>query len=115
MKPAEVAATLLLTICIGHSQTITTAQARAHDGDKATVCGIVGNEHSATTSRGKPTFIDLDSAFPDQVFAIVVWDEDRQKVGILPRKGEHVCATGSINYYHGVPQIVVRTSAQLSR
>jgi hypothetical protein len=75
----------------------------------------VANEHIATSSRGKPTFIDLDAAFPDQTFAILVWDEDRQNVGALPRTGTHVCATGLISYYHGVPQIIVRSSEQLSR
>jgi hypothetical protein len=115
VKSTDFTALVLLMTSIGQSQTLTTSQARSHDGDKATVCGIVGNEYSATNSQGKPTFIDLDSAFPNQVFAILVWEEDRQKVGPLPRTGEHVCATGTINYYHGVPQIVVRSSAQFSR
>ncbi len=75
----------------------------------------MGNEHTAMSSQGKPTFIDLDSAFPEQKFALLVWDEDRQNVGEPPRKGAHVCATGVINYYHGVPQITVRSSSQLSR
>jgi hypothetical protein len=115
VKSTGFAAGLLLMTSIGQSQTLTTSQARSHDGDKATVCGIVGNEHVAMGSRGKPTFIDLDSAFPNQVFAILVWEEDRQKVGALPRTGEHVCATGSINYYHGVPRIIVRNSTQFNR
>jgi hypothetical protein len=115
MKSTDFAAVLLLMTSIGQSQTLTTSQARSHDGDQATVCGIVGNEHVALGSRGKPTFIDLDSSFPDQVFAILVWEEDLQKVGALPRRGEHVCATGSINYYHGVPQIVVRSRTQFNR
>lgn len=115
MKSTDSAAVLLLMTSICQSQTLTTSQARSYDGDKATVCGIVRNEYAAVGSRGKPTFIDLDSAFPNQVFALLVWDEDRQKVGALPRTGDHVCATGSINYYHGVPQMVVRSSAQFSR
>jgi hypothetical protein len=115
VKSTGFAAVLLVMTSIGQSQTLTTSQARSHDGDKATVCGIVGNEHVAMGSRGKPTFIDLDSAFPNQVFAILVWEEDRQKVGALPRTGEHVCATGSINYYHGVPRIIVRNSTQFNR
>jgi hypothetical protein len=76
---------------------------------------MVANEHVAMTSRGKATFNDLDSAFPNQAFTVLVWEEDRQNVGTLPRKGEHVCATGLISYYHGVPQIVVRKSEQFSK
>jgi hypothetical protein len=112
MRSIVLTVALMIGPSIGYSQTLTTAQARAHDGESAKVCGTVGNEHTAMASQGKPTFIDLDSAFPEQRFALLVWDEDRQNVGELPRTGAHVCATGVINYYHGVPQIVVRSSSQ---
>lgn len=115
MKFIDFAAALLLMPSISHAATITASQAREHDGETATVCGQVTNTHVAQGSRGKPTFMDLDSKFPDQVFAILVWDDDRPNVGALPPPGVHVCATGLISYYHGVPQIVVRSSKQLSR
>ncbi len=115
MRLIALAVAMLICPLQGRCQTLTTSQARAHDGDSAKVCGVVGNEHTAVGSQGKPTFLDLDSAFPEQVFALVVWDEDREKVGPLPHAGAHVCATGVINYYHGVPQIVVRSSSQFSR
>jgi hypothetical protein len=115
VKSIDFAAALLLVPSIGFAGTITAAQAREHDGETATVCGTVTNEHVAQGSRGKPTFMDLDSKFPDQVFAILVWDDDRTNVGPLPVTGIHVCATGLIQYYHGVPQMVVRSSKQLSR
>ncbi len=112
MRSTPFAAALLLFASIGQSQTITAAQAREHDGQTATVCGIAQNEHTASTTRGKPTFIDLDSSFPYQIFSILVWDDDRSSVGELPRTGSRVCVTGLINYYHGVPRIVVKTSGQ---
>ena len=115
MRSIAFAVALMIGPSIGNSQTLTTAQARAHDGESAKVCGTVGNQHTAMASQGKPTFLDLDSAFPEQRFALLVWDEDRENVGELPRVGVHVCATGVINYYRGVPQIVIRNSTQLSR
>jgi hypothetical protein len=115
MRRTEFAAALLLWASLGQCQTIAASQAREHDGESATVCGTAQNEHSAVASRGKPTFIDLDSAFPYQIFTILVWEQDLPNVGALPRAGTHVCATGVISYYHGVPQIVVKNSAQLSR
>src|ERR1700734_136969 len=115
MRSIAFSVLLMIGPSIGNSQTLTTAQARAHDGETAKVCGTVGNQHTAMASQGKPTFLDLDSAFPELRFALLVWDEDRQKVGELPHTGAHVCATGVINYYHGVPQITVRNSNQLSR
>ena len=64
-------------------QTISTAQARAHEGETGTVCGKIVSEKTATSSRGEPTFINLDAAYPNQVFTILVWGDDRKNVGEL--------------------------------
>jgi hypothetical protein len=56
----------------------------------------------------------LDIAYPNQIFAVVIWEEDRQKVGTLPRVGAHMCSKGVISYYHGVPEIIVRSSEQIT-
>jgi hypothetical protein len=97
------------------SQTLTTAQAKAHEGESATVCGVIAGERTATSSRGEPTFINLDSAYPKQVFTILVWGEDRKTVGDLPPSGSHVCVTGLIKDYRGVPEIEVKTKDQIGR
>lgn len=106
---------ILLMASVGQAQSLTTNQAKAHEGENATVCGTVASERTATNSRGEPTFINLDSAYPKQVFTILVWGDDRKNVGELPRVGSHVCAKGLISDYHGVPEIVVRSSGQLSK
>jgi hypothetical protein len=72
MRLTRFTATMLLMTAIGQAQTLTTAQARAHDGDNATVCGVIASEHVAAGSRGKPTFIDLDTPFPNPAFTILV-------------------------------------------
>jgi hypothetical protein len=115
MRLLAFATALLLWASIGQAQTLTTSQAKAHEGESATVCGIVASERTATSSRGEPTFINLDSAYPKQLFTILVWGEDRNNVGVLPRTGSRVCATGLITDYRGVPEIVVRSRGQLSR
>jgi hypothetical protein len=115
MKPFTFVAALLLLASIGKAQTLTSAQAKAHEGENATVCGVVAGERTATSSRGVPTFINLDSAYPKQVFTILVWGDDRGNVGELPRTGSRVCATGLIADYHGVPEIVLKSRGQLSR
>jgi hypothetical protein len=106
---------LLIGASICQSQSLKASEAKAHLGETATVCGIVAGEHTATGSRGEPTFINLDSAYPDQVFTILVWGSDRPSVGELPKLKSHVCATGLIEAYHGLPQIVVRSGKQLGR
>jgi exonuclease VII large subunit len=105
---------LAITLAPISAQSISTAQAKNHVGETATVCGKVASERTATNSNGSPTFINLDAPYPNQVFTIVIWEEDRKDIGSMPREGLHVCATGKIQLYHGVPEIVVRSSGQLS-
>jgi hypothetical protein len=95
--------------------TIAAADAKNHIGEHGTVCGKVASERTATSSKGEPTFINLDSPYPNQVFTVLVWGDDRKSVGELPREGDHVCATGAIQDYRGVPEIVVKEKSQLSR
>lgn len=95
--------------------TLSPADAKNHIGEQATVCGKVASERTATGSRGEPTFINLDAAYPHQIFTILIWGEDRSSVGPLPSDGARVCATGRIREYRGVPEIVVRRKAQVSR
>src|SRR4051812_5743318 len=47
------------------AQTITAAEASEHVGERTTVCGRIASEHTATSSRGTPTFINLDKPNPD--------------------------------------------------
>lgn len=115
MRSPLSAAILLLCAPVIHSQTLTAAQAREHEGQNATVCGIVASERQASASKGKPTYLNLDVAWPNQIFAVVIWEEDRQKVGALPRLDAHMCAKGLISYYHGVPEIIVRSSGQITQ
>lgn len=98
-----------------NGQSLSAADAKNHVGEKATVCGKVASERTATSSRGEPTFINLDAAYPNQIFTILIWGENRQNVGTLPQEGFLVCATGTIQEYRGVPEIVVRNAGQLGR
>ena len=96
-------------------QTISAADAKSHVGEKATVCGKIAGERTATSSKDQPTFINLDAAYPNQIFTILIWGEDRQNVGTLPAEGSHICATGVIQEYRGVAEIIVNSSGQLSK
>jgi hypothetical protein len=89
------------------AQTLTTAEAANHVGETATVCGDIAGEHTATSSHGTPTFINLDKPYPHQVFTLLIWGDDKQNVGQFPTSGR-VCATGKITEYHGAPEIVLR-------
>jgi hypothetical protein len=78
-----------------YPQQLTAAQAKNHEGETATVCGVVASEHTASSSRGRPTFINLDAPYPNQVFTILVWGEDRRNIGALPQSNSRICVAGS--------------------
>lgn len=98
------------------TQTIlTTAEAAQHIGETVTVCGLVVDTRYASSSRGRPTFLNLDKPYPKQVFTVVIWGEDRDKFGEPEEKyrDKHICVTGKIRSYRGVPQIQVTDPKQI--
>jgi DNA/RNA endonuclease YhcR with UshA esterase domain len=107
----------LVTIPCVHAQTkkITAAEAKGHIGDRATVCGKVASTHYAKTSKGEPTFLNLDETYPKEIFTILIWGSDRGKFGTPEReyRGLTVCVTGKITTYRGVPEIVAGEREQI--
>lgn len=96
--------------------TLTASEAKDHIGKKATVCGTVASTRYAAQSKGRPTFVKLDKPYPSQVFTIVIWAEDLPKFTDKPSNWENkqVCATGTITSYRGVPEIVAKSSDQIT-
>jgi len=60
------AAGLVLLCATTAAQTIPASETAKHVGEQGTVCGRVASEHTATSSRGTPTFINLDKPYPNQ-------------------------------------------------
>lgn len=117
MRVSKLLALFLFAVFIASidPQSISTADATSHIGQEATVCGKVASERTATSSKGAPTFINLDAPYPKQIFTILIWGEDRPDVGTLPSEGSWACATGMIQDYRGTPEIVASNGTQLSR
>ena len=94
---------------------LSAAEAKDHVGETAVVCGDVVTTRYAVSSKGRPTFLNLDRTYPDQIFTIVIWGNNRAKFGTpeTDYKGKHVCATGEITEYRGVPEIVAETPKQI--
>jgi len=95
--------------------TLTATQAKDHIGEQATVCGKVVSTGFAESSRGKPTFLNFDKPYPDQIFTLAIWGSDRSKFGDPETKyrGKWVCVTGKISAFKGVPEVVANESAQI--
>jgi hypothetical protein len=78
------AAGLVLLCATTAAQTIPASEAAKHVGERGTVCGRIASEHKSTSSRGTPTFINLDKPYPNQVFTVLTWESNRAKVGAIP-------------------------------
>ena len=106
---------LLFTAPSFSQKNLSATEAKDHIGETATVCGDVVSTRYAASGKGRPTFLNLDKAYPDQIFTIVIWGNNRAKFGTpeTDYKGRHVCATGEITEYRGVPEIVAETLKQI--
>jgi DNA/RNA endonuclease YhcR with UshA esterase domain len=111
--------TPLLTIILATSATaqrkLTASEAKDHLGETATVCGSVVSTRYATSTKGQPTFLNLDKPYPNQIFTVLIWGENRSKFGTPESeyKGKRVCVTGQITEYKGVPEIVAHDPQQI--
>lgn len=91
-------------------------EAAAHIGERGTVCGPVVDTRYATGSKGKPTFLNFDRAYPNHIFTVVIWGSDRGNFPANPEsyyRGKTVCATGLIESYRAKPQIIAGYGNQL--
>ena len=109
--------TLVLTLALSvpAEQTITATEAKNHIGEQATVCGKVVSTRYAESSRGSPTFLNLDQPYPNQVFTLLIWGSDRSKFGEpeTAYRGKRICVTGKISDYKGIPEIVANAPSQV--
>jgi hypothetical protein len=107
---------VILWTALGDAQTsISAAEANNHIGERQTVCGQVVSTHYAAQSHGSPTFINLDKAYPNQVFTVLIWGSDRLKFGDPEEtyRNKHICVAGKISDYHGVPEVVAYAPSQI--
>ena len=107
---------VVLWAALGLAQTsISAAEAKNHIGERATVCGEVAGVHYAARSRGNPTFINLDKPYPNQIFTVLIWGSDRPKFGDPEEayRSKHICVTGKMSDYKGVPEIVAYEPSQI--
>jgi endonuclease G len=78
-----------------------------NDGKKHTVCGTVVSTKKHDKGH---VFINLDKKFPNQIFAITIFESSIKNFSYEPEIGlinQKVCFTGKITEYNGTASIVV--------
>jgi hypothetical protein len=111
-----VASLLCITAAtVGQAKKLTATEAKDHIGERAMVCGKVVSSRYASSTRGAPTFLDLDKPYPNSLFTIVIWGENRAKFGAPEEtyRDKSVCVTGNITLYRGSPEIVASDPSQI--
>jgi hypothetical protein len=110
-------ATLGLWALPSNATSLTPDDAAKHVGQNATVCGVVASTKFDAHLRSRPTFLDFGRPYPDQVFAAVIFGDNRAKFGTpeTTLRGKRVCVSGKIREYRGKPEIVLSDPSQLTQ
>jgi DNA/RNA endonuclease YhcR with UshA esterase domain len=96
---------------------LSATEAKDHIGETATVCGDVASTHYAASTKGQPTFLNLDKPYPSQIFTVLIWGSNRHKFGAPEKEfnGKRICVTGKITEYRGTPEIVADEPGQIAK
>lgn len=94
---------------------LSASEAKEHYGQNSTVCGEVATTRYAASSKGQPTFLNLDKPYPNQIFTVVIWGSNRNKFGTpeADYKDKKICVTGKITAYGGLPEIIADDPRQI--
>jgi DNA/RNA endonuclease YhcR with UshA esterase domain len=106
---------LTLTLPAIAQKKLTAGEAKEHFGETATVCGEVASTRYADSTKGQPTFLNLDKPYPHHIFTVVIWGNNRSKFGAPENdyKGRRICVSGKITAYAGLPEIVAEEPKQI--
>ena len=107
---------LAFAIPLNAQKKLTAAEAKDHAGETATVCGNVVSTRYAASTKGQPTFLNLDKPYPNQIFTVVIWGSNRSKFGRpeVEYNEKRICVTGKITEYRGVPEVTADAPAQIT-
>ena len=76
-RPVKLAIPCALLIAslgaFAQSTRITPQEAKDHAGQLMTVCGKVVNPYDAASTKGQPTFLNLDEPYPREIFTTLIW------------------------------------------
>lgn len=94
---------------------VSAAEARDHVGTKVTVCGTVLSPRYLDQGSHL-TFLNLDRAYPEQIFTAVIFPSVRAQFRSPPEVAfadRRVCITGLVTLFRAAPQIVVAAPADV--
>lgn len=92
-----------------------TIEAKYHEGFTISVVGKVVS--TKVIAKSNATFLNLDQAFPNQVFTLTIWGDAKKNFSYLPEEkldGQYIKVTGEVTLdKNGVPSINVKGEKQM--
>ncbi len=92
-----------------------TVQAKSHIDETITVCGtVVATKYS---KKGN-TFINLDKTFPNQIFTITIWKDNRANFSYKPEEellNKKICVKGIVKNYKGTPTMEIKNEKDIGQ
>lgn len=111
---------LFVTFCLllnySFSQTVSAEASKNYVGKTVTVTGKVVDGRYLASSNRQPTLLNIDKAFPNQVFSIVIYGDRRLAFGYKPEEmllNKNILVTGLVELYNGKAQIIVTNPDQI--
>jgi hypothetical protein len=112
-----ITAFFIIAAFVTNSQTtIKLEDVSKHIDDSVTVCGKVASGRYMDQSNRKLTLLNVGTAFPNQVFTIVIDSNLRTQFESAPETlflDKHVCVIGKVSQYRDTPQIVIYRKEQI--
>lgn len=95
---------------------INTTQVKDYVGKETCVCGKVVSTKFNENGKTNPTYINLDKKYPEQVFTLMIFGQDRANFSYKPEEflqGKTICVKGKVGEYKGSPQIIANKEKQI--
>jgi len=85
--------------------------------DKGKPVNICGKVVSTKLSKNGHTFLNLDQAFPNQIFSATIWKDNSVNFSYQPHvffKNKNICISGKITENKGVPTVDIKNEKSIS-
>ncbi len=109
--------TFLVITTAAYSQVeVNATTIKDHIGDSVKYCGKVVTARLMDRMNNAPAFLNIDGAYPNQVFTVVIWKPEREKFTEKPEKfylDKNVCIYGKVEVFKEQIQIVLRSQSQI--
>ena len=110
-----VGAVLAVGVAVHYARRQWSAPGHATGNPAQKTCGRVAGVYHDTRGGGRPTFVDLGHAYPNQDFTVLIWQRDLDRFSPPPESwlDKTICVTGPVKLYKGRREIIAYRPTQI--